>query len=711
MSLPSQGRTPSGPHDLTAAPAWAPAVLAAGLLIAQQVVGRATRDAIFLSTFDVARLPAIGAVAAVVSLGAVVACARAMARLSPARVVPGALGLSGLLLVVEWALAGPFPRIAAVAVYLHMGIFGATLVSAYWSLVSETFDPYTAKRIIGRIGTGASLGGALGGLLAWQATRFVSVRAMLLGLAGLSLACIVPVLSLRPAGTPARSQAPAAGGNSGLALIAGSPYFQYLAALVAGASFLDTLVDYAFNATAARQIAPGRPLLAFFSAFHASTGVLTLLVQAALTRGSLARLGLGGTLVVQPVAVALAGLTAPWFPSLSSLVAVRGTHTVLRNSLFRSAYELLYTPLPSERKRLAKPLIDVGCDRLGTIAGSATLLLVLAVVEIPVATRVVLVLAGLTAAALAVLGPWLRRGYVDALAESLRTGTVTLDAREVVDATTRTTLASVALPTALRPGAEPLSERASLVEGAADSMLQAITDLRSRDGARIRAVLVGDVPAAALVPHLIPLLARDDLFADVVAVLRKAGAQSIGQFLDVILDPGQAAVVRRRVPRVLKGFPTPRAFFGLLGVLPEVPFDVRYRCGQALLRMRAANPALVAPASAVFTAVGRELDSSAESSRVLEHVFSLLALRLEREPLSTCLWALRYGDTGLRGTALEYLDNVLPEPLKQKLWPRMGGGPVASSTGRSADEIRDDLLRSTAAAGRRNPRSVAAAED
>ena len=82
----------------------------------------------------------------------------------PSRAVPAALGPSAALLVVEWAVAGSMPRAAAVALYLHMGVFGATLVSAYWSLVNESFDPYTAKRIIGRIGTGASLGGALGGL-------------------------------------------------------------------------------------------------------------------------------------------------------------------------------------------------------------------------------------------------------------------------------------------------------------------------------------------------------------------------------------------------------------------------------------------------------------------------------------------------------------------------------------------------------------------
>ena len=680
---------------------WAPAVVAAAILIAQQVVGRATRDALFLSTFDVATLPAVGALAAVVSLGAVLAFARAMAVLTPSRAVPAALGASAALLVVEWAVAGLMPKAVAVAVYLHMGVFGATLVSAYWSLVNESFDPYTAKRIIGRIGSGASLGGALGGLLAWQASRVISLRAMLLVMAALSVACLIAVLPLRPpAGSPARARRAAGDVPSGVPLIAGSPYFQYLAALVTGAAFLDTLVDYAFNATAARHIAPGRPMMAFFSAFHATTGVLTLGVQVALTRWSLARLGLGGTLAVQPATVAVVGLAASWFASLPSLIVVRGAHSVLRNSLFRSAYELLYTPLPSDRKRLAKPLIDVGCDRLGTIAGNGTVLLVLAIVDVAAATRGVLILAGLTAAAMAALAPWLWRGYVAALGDNLRGGAPALDRSAFADGLTRDTLAEVAARP--EPWGAPEPQPAVAEDGGApaDATLEAIADLRSGDEVRIRRVLSAEATAREMVPHVIPLLARDGIFADVVTMLRQSGATAIGQLLDTVLDPAQPAVVRRRVPRVLKAFATPRAFEGLFAVLAEVPFDVRYRCGQALLRMRTANPALAAAPAAVFAAAGRELDADARGGRVIEHVFTLLALGLDREPLSTCVWALRYGDPDLRGTALEYLDNILPAPLRQKLWPHLGEERPAAR-GRSTQEIREDLLRSTAAAGRR----------
>lgn len=677
--------------------------MAAAILIALQVVGRATRDALFLSTFPVSLLPAVGALSAVVSLGAVLAFARAMAALTPSRVFPAALGTSATLLVAEWVLAGRLPQVAAVALYLHMGVFGATLVSAYWSLINERYDPYTAKRIIGRIGTGASLGGALGGLIAWRASSAVSVRAMILGMAALSVACLFAALPLRAPAAPARKRPGETPGA--LPLIAASPYFQYLAALVTGAAFLDTLVDYAFNAAAVRHVGPGPGLMAFFSAFHAITGVLTLVVQAALARWSLTRLGLGGTLAVQPATVAVFSLAASWLASMGSLIVVRGAHTVLRNSLFRSAYELLYTPLPGERKRLAKPLIDVGCDRLGTVAGNAAVLLVLAIADVATATRGVLVLAGLTAAALAALAPWLWRGYVAALGDNLRSGAAILDRHAIVDVATRDTLAEVAARPEPWGAPEPQPSVAADPVALPDPGLPAIADLRSGDPARIRRVLRAEAPAAELVPHLIPLLARDGLFSEVVTVLRRLGGGAVGQLTDAVLDPAQPAVVRRRVPRVLAAFPTTRAFDGLFAALAEVPFDVRYRCAQALLRMRTANPALAAPASAVFAAAARELDA-VKSGRVIEHVFTLLALGLDRDPLSTCMWALRNGDNVLRGTALEYLDNVLPAPLRQRLWPHLGVGAQPSvSRGRSTEEIRDDLLRSTVAAGRRLSRS------
>src|SRR5258708_8588332 len=144
------------------------AMVAAGALIAQQVAGRATRDALFLSTFHVSSLPLVMIAAAVVSALAVLAFSAALSRRPPAQVVPVTIAAGTVLLLAEWGLSLAQPRLAAIAVYLHMAVFGATVVSGFWSLMNERFDPHTARRVMGDIALGASLGGVAGGSLAWD---------------------------------------------------------------------------------------------------------------------------------------------------------------------------------------------------------------------------------------------------------------------------------------------------------------------------------------------------------------------------------------------------------------------------------------------------------------------------------------------------------------------------------------------------------------
>ena len=47
----------------------------------------------------------------------------------------------------------------------------------------------------------------------------------------------------------------------------------------------------------------------------------------------------------------------------------RGGESVFRGSLFRTGYEIFYTPIPPDEKRAAKSIIDVGFDRLGDALG------------------------------------------------------------------------------------------------------------------------------------------------------------------------------------------------------------------------------------------------------------------------------------------------------------------------------------------------------
>ncbi|PYQ40284.1 MAG: hypothetical protein DMF77_18830 [Acidobacteria bacterium] len=242
----------------------------------------------------------------------------------------------------------------------------------------------------------------------------------------------------------------------------------------------------------------------------------------------------------------------------------------------------------------------------------------------------------------------------------------------------------------------------------ADATVRRAADLRSGDVVRIRSVLSQGLVEPALVAAALPLLRRDDVFGDVIPALRRAAPACTGQLVDALLDERVDPVIRRRIPRVLASVPTQRAADGLLAGLESERLDQRYRCAQALVRL-SQRAAVSIPAGRVFAVARREIDGmGAGGGSRLEHVFAILSLALEREPIEIALRALRGRDPTLRGTALEYLDHVLPPGIREALWPRLGlvAAPPAR---RPVDDVRDELLRSSSrwTTGERRLRSSA----
>ena len=109
-------------------------------------------------------LPAMVITTAVAVVVAVPIYARLLARFGPRVVVPvGFLAQRDRPPASSGALPVANPWVA-VAIYLHIAGFGALLLSGFWSLISELFDPQTAKASYGRIAAAGTLGGLAGGL-------------------------------------------------------------------------------------------------------------------------------------------------------------------------------------------------------------------------------------------------------------------------------------------------------------------------------------------------------------------------------------------------------------------------------------------------------------------------------------------------------------------------------------------------------------------
>ena len=122
---------------------------------------------------------------------------------------------------------------------------------------------------------------------------------------------------------------------------------------------------------------------------------------------------------------------------------------------------------------------------------------------------------------------------------------------------------------------------------------------------------------------------------------------------------------------------------------------MRYRSAQALVRQRKRGTMKIDP-EAMFAVAAREIAGLTGSGARLEHVFAILSLALDGEPVEIAFRAIQGRDPALRGTALEYLDHVLPAPIRDGLWPALGAdSAVHLAARRSVDEVRDELSRSS----------------
>lgn len=410
--------------QMTPASLWI-AFLAAAAVAAEFVGGKATRDALFLTSMHVGALPGVLIVTGLFSIALVVGHARLARRTAPARLVPATFAVSGALFFLEWMCRDALPAATAVAVYLHVSGLGPLLGSGFWLLASDHFDPRTARTRFGQLAGAGTLGGLLGALIAERVAARLGAPSMLPVLGALQFVTVWLVWILARSTrhlAPRRSQnerserrGPSVA--SGARTIAEAPYLRYVTALVLLGTTGAALLEYLFKTRAVFAFGPGDGLLRFFAVYCALTSLVSFAMQMA---GGLVigRFGLGMATAAPSIALVAGTLANLAVPGFGSLVVARAGESVLRNSWFRAGYELFFTPMPARQKRAAKPIIDVGIDRLGDAVGGGLIRLV--IVFAPLSQHwLILALALLCSVAAILAASQLNRWYLRTLETSL----------------------------------------------------------------------------------------------------------------------------------------------------------------------------------------------------------------------------------------------------------------------------------------------------
>ena len=670
------------------------ASVAAFVMLAQLVAGRATREALFLANFRADDLPYAMAAAGVLSVGGSIPAARALSHFGPGRVVPFFFAFSASLFVIEWIFSHRAPHFVAAMLYLHLAAASTLLVSGFWAILNERFDPHSAKAGLARVASFATAGGMLGGLLSERVGVLFGLDTTLIVMAGMHGFCAVLVGWIGRFGALTTETSDSEESElSGLGAIRSAPYLKLLVATTVTFAILDAPLDFAIRAGAAGEFDSGKELIRFFGFYYTAVGVATFLMQSALTQKVIARFGIGTAMASMPIMVMVTGAAALFSPVLAAFVAMRGTTSVLTNSVYRTGFELLYTPLPLRLKRPAKPVVDVGGDGLGDVVGAGLVLAIIAVW--PVGQLV-----GVTAAAIGLAGVliWLlsrlQTAYRAQLTENLEGGNL----------------------------------QSVVADGPAPDVTHSHIQL-DRSAIRARLHEMGLQGSEAQVSHDSPTSEWVEALSDsgrahgAAEGLRARGVAARGDLLQALSDPDCPGLAKLFLPGLLEHVPDESVVEGLLATMAEADFEVRFRSGRAVVRIVQHQLELKPSSERVLEAVRHELhnpgvappvesmsvaEDRSESvliadyphlpvARRLEHVLTLLALENGSDLMRSVLLGLYSENPAFSGNALEYLDASLPEDLRRAL-PEILGGRLAGLRSRpgsdqAARDLEAELLR------------------
>ncbi len=362
------------------------------LLIIKPVV-----NAQFISVIGIEKLPLVFVLVAISAMAISTLYSRALSSKSLQRVTTSTLIISIASLIVIGLLLtfGISVNIVLYVLYIGVAIFGVLTTSQFWIMANLAFDAREAKRLFSFIGAGPIAGGVAGGYLTSVVANYIE-GVNLLFLAAALLTICIPLNNIiwkkyiKPLNTLQKKKRLTDFGDHPIWLIRKSKHLTYLALIVGLSVLVSKLVEFQFSSVAAAAYPDPADLTSFFGFWFSTFNVVSLLIQLFLTRKIVGTFGVGSSLFALPGGILIGSLLLLFAPVLWAGVFTKLWEVSVKQSLNKSATELLALPIPVAIKSQTKSFIDVFVDLAAT--GAAGLLLIFLVNGLELSIRSVSIL-------------------------------------------------------------------------------------------------------------------------------------------------------------------------------------------------------------------------------------------------------------------------------------------------------------------------------
>lgn len=529
-------------------------------VIAGIMFGRNARDSLFLLKFGVEYLPYMYFANAVVLVVCSLFYAALVDRVDRGKFLGGISLIFITLLVVSRVMVASQARWFYPVLYIiAQAIWNFSLLQ-FWTFLGDLFDTRQAKRLFPLVAVGSLLGMIGMGLTSRPLVGAVGTENILLVWAALILTATVlggiVFAKHRVAKTPPPSDRASAAPPSkpsewqkfkdGASRLRDEPLLRNMALITFLLWTVFTVVDFCFNKVM-RDTYPDKDVLtAFLGSFRGWAGFLCLIVQLFFTSRLISRLGVGTTIGFHPTYLSLSTLGMILGFGYTSVYAAKMGDHVLLYTVQDSSFQLLYSPVPLERRARIRGFIDGYIKPLSMAAAGVLLFLGTRYLSL----RLISVIGFVLALAWTIAALTTKKGYVRALLENLQS-----DSPALRQAAAKA-LGKLKDPSSLGVLASSLRSESpdrviaamQFLEGfGTEEANEALAKLLDHPDARVRATAVstlGRRAGADYVARLQPLLTDPDarVRANTIEALGTAGDPNLVEKLRPLLqDPSTRA--------------------------------------------------------------------------------------------------------------------------------------------------------------------------
>jgi ATP:ADP antiporter, AAA family len=259
--------------------------------------------------------------------------------------------------------------------FIWVSVYNLFVVSIFWQMNVDLFDPEQGKRLFGFIAAGATIGAIVGSTLTASLPNYPT--ALLIGAAVLLEVAVFAVGRLSRL-SPALNRAAAAsedravGGGvfSGITHAFRSPYLVNVSLFILLFAVSSTFLYFEQAGIVSRSFTDRAAQTAFFARIDQMVNALTLIMQLFVTGRVMVWLGVALALGFLPALTLLGFGALALMPSLSAIATFQVLRRAADYGVARPSREVLFTVVPREDRYKTKAFIDTFVYRLGDQLGA-----------------------------------------------------------------------------------------------------------------------------------------------------------------------------------------------------------------------------------------------------------------------------------------------------------------------------------------------------